>query len=98
MKSLADKLRHARQSANLSQKELGGKLGISEMAISAYETGRAIPPIPALKKIAEITQLPMSYFIENENKEISMESLNRNIQRMQKDISQILKLLKYERT
>lgn len=93
MKQLPSRLKHARQKAQLSQKELGEKLGISEMAISAYETGRAIPPIPALKKISEITKLPFSYFIAEKKKQISLESLHIDIQKIKKDVSQVLKLL-----
>lgn len=99
MNLLADKLRHARQNVNLSQKELGRKLGISEMAISAYETGRAIPPLPALKRISKITNVPLIFFLEDEKRQISLESLYEEMQKMKKDISKILNILSsYERT
>ena len=94
MSYLADRLRQGRQAAGLSQKELGEKLGISEMAISAYETCWAIPPLPALKKISKITKLPVVYFIEDSNKNVSLESLHSDVQDLKKSMSQILKFIK----
>lgn len=59
---LADRIRAARQRASLSQDELGKILGISDKTISAYEVGRAVPPLPKLIKIADVTHHPISYF------------------------------------
>ena len=94
MEDLVHKIRHARRSANLSQKQLGNKLEVSEMAVSAYETGRAIPPLPTLKKISESTGFPLQYFTEEKDDILSLESLNSNIKRIKHDIAEILKILK----
>ncbi len=61
----AKKLKVARAMANLSQSELADKLGISDKTVSAYEQGRAIPPITTLQKIAEITDQSVDFFINN---------------------------------
>jgi len=45
----------ARIKSCLSQDELAKKIGVSNRTISAYETGRAIPPTKILTKIAEAT-------------------------------------------
>lgn len=67
---LRKRIRKARVSAGLSQKQLAGELGISEKTISAYEKGRAIPPVPTLEKISNITVKPIQYFVKNGNKDI----------------------------
>lgn len=57
-KSLAKKIKKARKTANLSQKDLGKALKLSDKAISAYEVGRADPSVDVLKKISKITKTP----------------------------------------
>lgn len=86
MNNLSNKLRHARKSAGLSQKELGEKLKISEMAISAYETGRAIPPLPSLKRISKITKFPLIYFIEDGEKSLSSKTFVKNIKKIKNTV------------
>jgi len=49
---VADQLRELRQNLNLSQERFGMRLGVSGKSISAYETGRCVPTIKLLKKIA----------------------------------------------
>lgn len=67
---LRKKIRKARVAADLSQKQLAEELGISEKTISAYEKGRAIPPVPTLEKISNITDRPIQYFVKNGRKDI----------------------------
>ncbi|MFH1601433.1 MAG: helix-turn-helix transcriptional regulator [Candidatus Shapirobacteria bacterium] len=61
---LSQKIKKSRILAGFSQKELGAKLNLSDKTISAYELGRAIPPLPTLQKIAQITQRPTEEFLE----------------------------------
>lgn len=48
-------IKAARVQAGLSQGQLANKVGVSDKTISAYETGRAIPPTVALFSIAKAT-------------------------------------------
>jgi transcriptional regulator with XRE-family HTH domain len=73
--NLAGKLKIARTLADLSQKVLASRLNLSEKTISAYEKGRAIPPVPTLEKIANITSQPIQFFIENGEKD-SLEEIS----------------------
>jgi len=59
-------IKRARTSSGLSQKELARRLGVSDKTVSAYETGRAIPPTLTLAKIAEITNVSLSNMIGEE--------------------------------
>lgn len=94
MDELSHKIRHARRNANLSQKQLGNKLKLSEMAVSAYETGRAIPPLPTLRKISKATGFPLGYFTGEKHDTISLESLSKDIKKIKHDIAEILKIIK----
>ncbi|MDD4026916.1 MAG: helix-turn-helix transcriptional regulator [Candidatus Shapirobacteria bacterium] len=77
---LAKVISRARKLAKLSQKELGNKLSISDKTISAYESGRAIPPVPTLKKIAEITNQPIDMFFQSDKKnEVNLTNLKLDI-------------------
>jgi len=62
--NLGEKIKIARVSANLSQKQLADKLQLSEKTISAYEKERAVPPVPTLEKIANITNQPIQFFMD----------------------------------
>ncbi len=71
---LASRIKRAREDAHISQKELGGSIGVSDKSISSYEKGRSIPPIKKLKKIAKKTNKPLSYFTEEETMNINIVS------------------------
>ena len=66
---LGEKIKIARISAKLSQKQLANKLQLSEKTISAYEKERAIPPVPTLERIASITNQPIQFFMDNGKKD-----------------------------
>lgn len=67
--SLFKNIKKARVTSGLSQKELGKKLGVSDKTVSAYETGRAIPPSPTLFKIADITGISLLKIMGVEDEE-----------------------------
>lgn len=66
------KLKAARETKNISQRKLGMLLGLSDKAISAYESGRTYPPLDTLLKIAGELGKPISYFLEEDTKEASL--------------------------
>lgn len=59
---ISDKLREARKKRGLTQKELADKLSVSQANYSQYETGKRIPKIHTLKKIADILGIPITTF------------------------------------
>lgn len=61
-------IRVARIQAGLSQKELAKKLGVSDKTVSAYETGRAIPPTQILSNISLITGVSLARLIGHKEK------------------------------
>lgn len=87
---LAQRIREAREEANLSQATLAEKVGVSDKAISSYEKGRSIPPFENLKRIAESTNRPLTYFTD----ESAVESLiATKLTTIEKELAAIKKLL-----
>ena len=78
----------------MSQKQLAKKIGISDKTISAYETGRAIPPAPTLTKIAEITDMSFSEIIGSKSENTSsngkaLRAANLRLKKLEKRVSSI---------
>jgi transcriptional regulator with XRE-family HTH domain len=90
--SLYKNLKLARISANVSQKELAEKLGLSDRAISAYETGRAIPPSSTLARIAEILNVSVSEIVGEGNLPTErIENLERRVANLEQAMIRYLK-------
>lgn len=59
-----DRLRSARKSANLTQKEVAARLGITESTYCGYETGKREPDVMKIKAIASILGVSGDYLLE----------------------------------
>lgn len=94
LNELALRIREARRNAHLSQDELGKQIGVSDKSVSAYEQGRSTPPISKLKKIAESTNHPLSYFTQEDNEEALLASKLANIERELTEVKNLLKAKK----
>jgi len=61
-----ERLKEARKNMKISQKDLGIKIGIDPSSASGrmnhYETGRHMPDIVILKKMAVELNVPINYF------------------------------------
>lgn len=57
---VGEKIKQERQNANMSQKELGEKLGVSQAMIGQYESGKRKPKVETLTKIANALDVPIS--------------------------------------
>lgn len=66
MDLVAKRLKEARLRSGLSQERLGVAAGIDEMSASArmnqYERGKHIPDLGTLTRIADVLDVPVSYF------------------------------------
>ncbi len=69
-----ERLKTARETRNLSQRKLGMLLGLSDKAISAYESGRTYPPLDTLLRISKELGKPVSYFMDEDTREASLMS------------------------
>lgn len=88
--TLADRIRQARDSAHISQKQLGDSIGVSDKSISSYEKARSTPPIEKLKKIAKITNKPLLFFTEEKTIKIDIIS---KLNVVEKELQEIKELL-----
>lgn len=59
-------LRMARKSKGLTMKELGEKVGVSESAISQYETGKREADFETILKIGEVLDCSIDYLLRGE--------------------------------
>jgi len=78
---ISKNIRRARLASGLSQQELASRLEVSDKTISAYETGRATPPVSTLANISTITNTSMSSLmgIKTEIKPLRELGFNENI-------------------
>jgi transcriptional regulator with XRE-family HTH domain len=54
------RLRIARRSVGLTQKQLAEKLGVESITVSRWERGVTSPSLPRLRRIAELTETTVS--------------------------------------
>ena len=90
--SLFANIKRARIASGLSQRQLAKKLGLSDKTVSAYETGRAIPPTQTLTKIAKLTKTPLQELIGIKEKN-GEEKLYRKLSELTERISNLEQLL-----
>lgn len=83
-------IRNARKNAHLSQADLAKSIGVSDKSVSAYEKGRSIPPFEKLKKIAQSTHLPITYFTEEKNDEAQILQKLTAIEQQLEEIKQLM--------
>lgn len=88
MKSVAHSIKDLRLKTKLSQKRFGYKVGISGKTISAYETGKCIPPLKVLERLSQTYKVSISTFTVS-NDELLIEK----IKRLQEDINEISKVM-----
>lgn len=59
-------IKDLRQKNNMTQKDLGEKLHITDKAISKWERGISLPDLEMLNSIAEVFDVPVSNLIDND--------------------------------
>ncbi len=91
---LAHRIRSARENARLSQNALGKDIGVSDKSISAYEKGRSQPPLKNLRKIADATRHPLTYFTQENNADITIATKLQSIERELAEVKRLLKKAK----
>jgi transcriptional regulator with XRE-family HTH domain len=90
LNELSRRIREARVTSHLSQDDLGNAIGVSDKSISAYEQGRSTPPLAKLRKIAETTNYPLSYFTQEDNNEAI---LSNKLSSIERELSEVKRLL-----
>lgn len=57
--TLGEAWKQARKGVDMSQEDMAARLGISESYLSLIENNHRMPPVPLLKRMAEITKHSM---------------------------------------
>lgn len=63
--TVGERIREYRKQAGLTQKELGDRLGVSNVHIGQYERGLRNPKLPQLKKIADALDIPFDLLVSD---------------------------------
>lgn len=91
---ISKKIRQARVEAALSQKELADALKLSDRTISAYEQGRALPPLDTLQTISNLTHKSINYFLDEDIETQTDFDLQVKIKKIEIELLQIKKALR----
>lgn len=86
--TFADKLKYYRQAANLTQAELADKIGVSQKAVSSWETGRNDPNMGQVVNLCKILDCSMADLTNTRTQnigEVSMEDVLVKIGMMEPD-------------
>ncbi len=70
LKKLGKKIKMARIELDMNQTALASRIGAKQKSISRYENGIVIPSIETLLKISEVFKKPVTYFLEDREKEV----------------------------
>ena len=84
--SLPTKLVSLRKHKGLTQMELAEKLNVSRQAISRWEVGAAIPSTDNLKVLGKLYEVPVDYFLNEENENNHKENKDVQEQTSQKQV------------
>ncbi len=68
--------------ANLSQKEMSKRLGISERSFWNYESGERQPPADVLMKLSLMFGISMDWILTGRHKPVSLESAREEVKRI----------------
>lgn len=65
---MLDTMRHLRKKKGLTMKELGEQVGVAEITISTYETGKREPSLDVLCKIADVLDVSLDMLVRGKEK------------------------------
>lgn len=74
--NVGDRLRKARERKGISQLEVSNRTNINNKTLSRYENGKSEPDFSTLKLLAELYDVTISYFFdENTDEEYDLKEL-----------------------
>lgn len=85
--SIADNIKRLRESFGLTQEQFGAIAGASDKAVSTWETGKAVPRMGAIQKIADHFGISKSDIIEDKEKPIPEDELDKELINLLSDLT-----------
>lgn len=89
-KTVAQQIKEVRTKNKLSQDRFAKKIGVTGKTVSAYETGRCMPPLKVLENIANIYDASVITITDIKRDELSNKL--REIQKHLEDVKKIIDL------
>lgn len=86
-------LRTTRKAKGLTMKELGEKVGVSESAISQYETGKREADFETLLKIGEVLDCSVDYLLRGEDNKKSPPPSRDGLDAQDRQLMELMKAL-----
>ena len=62
--TIGENMQRARVAAGLSQQQFAVKLGVAVATASRWETGKNVPPVPTLRRIAAALDVTLAALVE----------------------------------
>ncbi len=94
MNNLGKKIKTAREDAKMSQLQVGVALGVSDKTISGYESNRICPPVEKIQMLSEFLKKPLTFFIEDDERDYKISSRLRAVEITLRDIRKDLREIK----
>ena len=63
--TIAERIKTARKAAGLTQNELGERMSVSGAAIGQYESGKRVPKVDTLQRIANALDIPITDLVNS---------------------------------
>ncbi len=88
IQKIGEFLKELRKQNNMTQEQLGERVGVTNKTISRWETGKYMPPIECLKLLSDIYQISINEILTGEklNEENYKEAAENNIALTLKEI------------
>lgn len=94
-REIGRKIQKIREAKGLSQRQLARMVGCSQSALSNWEKGKRRLYLPQLQKIAQVLDVSVDYFMESNEQEDKILSVNQDNQILIRLINEI-SVLSYE--
>lgn len=91
MQKIGSFLKELRKERNMTQEQLGEKIGVTNKTISRWETGNYMPPVESLILLSDIygisiNELLAGEYVENDKiKEVADENITKVLEELEKD-------------
>ena len=92
---VGERIKEARLTKNMSQQELGDKMGVTKVSISGYEKGTRIPTLKNFLDMIEILDLDVKYALGREVMAICEEEANYHVNIASVDLKILNELKKH---
>lgn len=92
---VGERIKEARLTKNMSQQELGDKMGVTKVSISGYEKGTRIPTLKNFLDMIEILDLDVKYALGREVMAVCEEEANYHVSIASVDLKILNELKKH---